>query len=60
MTPMTTGPLIVNLRPARALRTSQRKNAIADALTRAVVSFGKRFDARRGVTARLSGSAKTR
>lgn len=33
----------------RALRSEARRNAIADAIARAVLDFGKRYDARRGV-----------
>ena len=45
---------LTNPEDERALRASTRRSAIAGAIARAVVTFGERFDARRGVTAQLS------
>ena len=45
---------LTNAGDERALRAAPQRNAIADALARAVASFGKRFDARRGLRAGLS------
>ncbi len=38
-----------NARDERALRTVERREAIADALTRAIVEFGMDYDKRRGM-----------
>lgn len=38
-----------NAQDERALRTEERRDAIADALTRAVIEFGTGYDKRRGV-----------
>ncbi len=37
-----------------ALKTSKRRDALADALAKAVQDFGQRYDARRGVNAKLA------
>ena len=42
---------VSNSRDAGALRNEVHRDALADALARAVFAFGKRYDARRGVTA---------
>ncbi len=45
---------LTNAGDERAVRAAPRRDAIADALARAVASFGERFDARRGRRAGLS------
>lgn len=42
------------------LRRSVRKDAIADALARAIVDFGRRYDARRGVPTRVGSRPPAR
>ncbi|MEZ4330231.1 MAG: N-acetylmuramoyl-L-alanine amidase [Myxococcota bacterium] len=42
------------------LRRSERKDAIADALARAIVDFGRRYDARRGVPSRIGSRPAAR
>ncbi len=42
---------VSNSRDADMLESDAHRDRIADALTRAVISFGKRYDARRGLTA---------
>ena len=51
---------LTNSEDEDALVSTARRDAISDALGRAVVAFGKRFDARRGVTAQLSVSEELR
>ncbi len=46
-----------NATDERSLRRSESRDAIADALARAVLQFGKRYDARRGVVGRKVGNA---
>lgn len=45
---------LTNRADAGLLRTSARRDALADALARAVADFGRRYDARRGRSAELS------
>ncbi|MEE8581147.1 MAG: N-acetylmuramoyl-L-alanine amidase [Myxococcota bacterium] len=49
---------LTNAEDERALKSSARRDALADALARAVIAFGRRFDARRGVSAQVGGAGE--